>query len=278
MTFDAGAIEAKLTLDRAQFKAELAAARAEGDAFARRRFTAKLDVDATAPKASMASASAVYDTLRARLSQPIVVDVQTAGANAAILTTIGLLDKLHAKAGTIILPGGAGGGGRVGGGFFGLPRLFGGRVNLFGGILPGLLASIGTVHLLIDAFVELVAVILPATIAFGIFAAAAAPTVGDIATKMQQINTVVVATGKNIAPLTGAFTRMADAVRPSVYQLFGNALQIAGRNTGLFQQLAVGTGHVITDLAARFTLAATNGHGFNIFLANAVPDLAKLGD
>jgi hypothetical protein len=168
---------------------------------------------------------------------------------------------------------------RLGGGWLGwLGALRGTQVALFGGVLPGILGAVGGFHLLADAVLETIAVVGPAAIAFGAFAAAAAPVVGDITTQMKNLYTVTTATGQSIYPLTGAFQRMSDAVQPEVYQLFGQALSVANSKTGEFTDLATGAGQVLDVLGARMEVALTSGGGFNAFLSNAVSDLAKLGD
>jgi hypothetical protein len=146
-------------------------------------------------------------------------------------------------------------------------------IPLFGGA-----ATIAGWHLLTDVIVELGATILPAAIAFGAFGAVAIPAVQDLYQKFQNLQTVSTATGQNIPPLTGAFSQMADAAKPQVYQILGDALNIVGAKTGEFSKLAAGAGTVLDQLAARFTVAVTNGNGFNGFLRNAVSDLAKWGD
>lgn len=150
----------------------------------------------------------------------------------------------------------------------------GANISLFGGII----GTVSGFHLLADAVAEVIAVTVPAAIALGAFGVAAAPAVQDIVHQMQSLYTVTTATGQAIYPLSGVFQQVANAVRPEVYQLFGDAIRIVNRNTGEFQTLATGAGSVLDQLAGRFTVAATSGHGFQIFLANAVTDLAKLGD
>lgn len=152
------------------------------------------------------------------------------------------------------------------------------HVALFSGVLPGILGSVSGLHLLADAAIETAAVIIPASIALASFGVAAGPAIQDITHHLQALYTVSQATSQAVYPMTGAFTRVADAVRPQVFQLFGEALGVINHNTGTFMNLATSTGTVLDQLGARLEMALTSGNGFHIFLANATQDLAKLGD
>jgi hypothetical protein len=145
-------------------------------------------------------------------------------------------------------------------------------------LYSGVLGTVSGLHLLVDAVAEVISVVVPAGIALAAFGVAAAPTIGDIVTRMKNLYTVTTATGQVLYPMTGAFSAMADAVRPQVYQLFGDALLVVTRNAGVFTTLAKQTGTVLDQLGARLSAALTSGNGFNVFLRNAVNDVAKLGD
>jgi hypothetical protein len=155
-----------------------------------------------------------------------------------------------------------------------------GSIKLFGGALGAvpLLGSVGAVHLLTDAIVETAAVVGPAVIAFTAFGIAAVPAVQAIDLQMKNLNTVATALGVTIPGLSGGFQKAAAAVQPQVYQLFGDALYIAGQRGNAFVALAHSAGTVIDQLAARFTAAVTSGNGFGVFLRNATSDLSRLGD
>jgi hypothetical protein len=157
-------------------------------------------------------------------------------------------------------------------GQFGL--LFGGKFALFG----GLAGSIGVFHLLIDAVIEVAAVLIPAALAATAFGVAAADAATKVFHHMSDLHTVMDATGKSIPPLTDKFESMQEAVKPQVYQIFGDALNIMNQRGGVFQTMAVGAGNALTHLAARMTVAITQGEGLGLFLQNAVPNLAKVGD
>lgn len=97
-TFDAGSIEATLTLDRSPFQKGLKAAQAQATAFARRKYTAKLDVDTAAAQRKLDAVKAQLDAL-ARSSPSADVDADTAAAAAKLAAIQAQLDKLdHERA------------------------------------------------------------------------------------------------------------------------------------------------------------------------------------
>lgn len=163
-----------------------------------------------------------------------------------------------------------------------------GKTQLFGGVMtdaithvnlgiPAFIASASALHILADSALEVVAEVVPASIALAAFGIGAAPVIGDIATQMQSVFTVSRALNQNIYPLTGGFQALAKAVQPEVYSLFGDALEIVSSNMGKLQTLAVATGSVVDQLGARITAALTSG-GLDQFIKEAAPDLATLGD
>ena len=168
---------------------------------------------------------------------------------------------------------------RGAGGWFGLLT---GKVQLFGGVLtaagvPAVLATASGFHILIDAAIELAAVIVPATIALAAFGAGAAPTINDIQKKMQAVFVTSVALNQAIYPMSNSFKQFEAAVKPSVLQLFGEALVVVTQNTGLFQKIAVQTGQALDQLGARAAVALTSG-GMAAFLKQGPHDLAMIGD
>lgn len=146
------------------------------------------------------------------------------------------------------------------------------RISLFGG-----LAAIGGIHLLVDVIAEMLAVLIPATLALTAFGVAASDAVENVIRHFTSLHTVADATGQSIYPLTGALEKLHDAVQPGVYEVLGDALLVAKTRTGEFAKLAMGTTQVLDRLAAR-TSVALESAGVSRFLQNAVPDVAKLGD
>lgn len=163
-------------------------------------------------------------------------------------------------------------------GIFGLN----GELQLFGGALtsvgiPHVLSAATTVHLLTEAVVETAGTLIPAAIAFSAFGVAAVPTVKSIYQQMQNLYTISQATGTQVPGLTGNFSKMAAAVQPQVYQLFGEGLVFASKGTGALSVLATGAGKVLDDLGARFVAATTQGNGFKTFTEKATSDLSAWG-
>jgi len=157
-------------------------------------------------------------------------------------------------------------------GFYSFFSFLTGDVKLF----AGLLGTISTFHLLFDAILEVAIVWTTAAAAAAAFGVAAIPTVDKIYDHMKNLVTVSKATGQNIPPLTGAFTRLAEAVRPQVYQIFGDALTVMNTRTGLFAKLATDAGSVLEHFAARIAVALRSGGGLNQFLDKASQNLAGL--
>jgi hypothetical protein len=195
-------------------------------------------------------------------------------ASAALNDAAGAAAKLAAASAAVNALGRAGGGG----GFFSWLRNI--HIPLFGGAFskaPAFIAAASGIHLLTDATIEFLGVVVPASIALAAFGVAAIPNLQDIYGQLTNINVISQATGRNIYPLTGGFQAMADAVKPEVYQLFGDALVIAGHQTGVFTTLATSAGTVLDQLGARFVVAITQGRGFSGFLHNASSDLSGIG-
>lgn len=158
-----------------------------------------------------------------------------------------------------------------------------GHVTLFAGALesiglPAILASASGFHIMAESIIEVGATLIPAAIAFTAFGAVAVPTVTDLYKILKSTQTVSTAFATHIYPLTGGFQRLADSVRPDVYVLFGEALLIAGHNTGGFSEMVKGAGKALNDLGARFTSAIINGKASDKFFKDATNDLAGWGN
>lgn len=147
------------------------------------------------------------------------------------------------------------------------------KLPLFAGAM-GL--SVGVIHLGVDVLAEFLAVLIPATIAFGLFAAVGADTVTLLNQQFQTMNTVSRAMNQNLLPLSGTFQKMEKAAQPQVYALLGDALQVAAAKGGILRKAAFEAGAAVDQLASRATLALKNG-GLSAFFKDAVPDLSKLG-
>src|SRR6516162_9517209 len=114
MTFDAGAIEATLKLNRDQFDEELDAAEQRARDFEGKSYSAKLKVETGEADADLTSTEALYEALRENLSRSIHIDVKadTAKADAELEVTSLEADKLERK--RINIGSWFGGGGGIG--------------------------------------------------------------------------------------------------------------------------------------------------------------------
>jgi hypothetical protein len=171
----------------------------------------------------------------------------------------------------------AGTGGILGNAF----GILGTKVTLFGGLLQGLLPAwathISVMHIAADVLVELIAVWGGAAVAAGAFGVAASDAVQEVARRMTNLHIAADATTQSMYPLTGALETLHNAVRPEVYQVFGDALVVAKAHTGDFQKIVRETGPVVDQLAGRMTAALTSGTAFDIFTKNAKSSLLGLG-
>ena len=166
-------------------------------------------------------------------------------------------------------------GGAAGGLVGGLLGLAGRGISLFGGVLPGVLGSVGAIHLLIDGIAEVLAIVIPATIALAAFGFAASDAVNNIIRQFTNIHTVMDATGQVIPPMTNAMEQLHKAVQPQVYSMLGDALTIINNKAGEFAGIAKGAADALSYFAARATVAITS-QGMSGFLRNAVSDVSGL--
>jgi hypothetical protein len=201
------------------------------------------------------------------------VAAQLTGATAAVRVLQGAYGGLSSAA----RDAGRGAGDLAGGVAAGTQgvKLFGGALQ---GFLPDALSSVGVMHIMLDAALEIGAVWIPAGMAFGVFAVAAIGSVEAIVTHMTQLHTVMDATGAQIYPLAGGFKDLEASVKPQVYQLFGDALVVMSKNTGMFAGVAKATGTILDQLGARFTYAIESGGSMTQFWTTAEMDVNKLGD
>jgi hypothetical protein len=180
-----------------------------------------------------------------------------AGAIAQVEALKKSLDGLDSKT---VRVGVEGAGGVVGRGILGA---------LFGGIGLGALriGGMGALHWLIAGFAELAAVVIPATIAIGAWAAVWAQGATNVANHMQ----AVYATAESLANMGGqtagqmvglgdALQKAQNAANPDVYQALGAAIEVAREHSGGLVQAGLQLGRV-----------------FDTFSAKVVSDFAKGG-
>jgi cell wall-associated NlpC family hydrolase len=158
-----------------------------------------------------------------------------------------------------------------------------GHVTLFGGMFNNLnkylLSFVSGWHLLADAIFEVIAVWVPATIAFAAWGAAAAPDVKNVVTQFQNMGTAVAATGQKLNNFQGATKLFGDsmqmAVRPAVWNLVGDAIQVVNARSGAFVGFLKQMNPLVESLGARATVALKNG--FGNFLSNGAKMFYQLG-
>ena len=153
------------------------------------------------------------------------------------------------------------------GGWFGW---LGTKVALFGGLL-----SIGLWHIMLDAIIETIAMFALAAIgvlamaaAIGIFVGAATlaqDTLGRISDRLKAVYTAASATGQAIYPMSNAFDKLASVLRPEVWQLYGDALNLVGNHMGLIGPIAEKTGAFLDTLAAKIIVFVSNPAVQNTF-------------
>lgn len=160
------------------------------------------------------------------------------------------------------------------GGWFGLNS----QLRIFG----GLLGTVSAWHVVLDFLIEGIAVFVPAIAtmiagmtAFGIAGSDAGVAVYN---RIMAIHTASDALNATIPPMTGNLEKLHDQVRPQVWELYGDAIDVVHNKTGLFSQLAIATGNVVDRLAARLTVDLESGSkGLETFFGVGAANLAKLG-
>jgi SLT domain-containing protein len=158
-----------------------------------------------------------------------------------------------------------------------------GHVTLFGGMFNKLdtylLSFVSGWHLLADAIFEVIAVWVPATIAFAAWGAAAAPDIKSVVTQFQNMGTAVAATGKSLNNFKGETKLFSDnmqaAVRPAVWQLLGDAINVVNARSGAFVGFLKQMNPLVDKLGARATVALKNG--FGNFLSGGAKMFYELG-
>jgi hypothetical protein len=163
-------------------------------------------------------------------------------------------------------------------------RVLTAQVQLWAGFL-GSAAMIGEVaawHVALDGVIEVLALWVPALLTAGAgllgFGAAGYKSAKQIAEQMVNVYDVSTALQKTIPPLQKAMGGLADAVRPQVYELFGDALDALNTKSGVFSQLIQQTGVYLDRFAARVVVAMQQGGGgLATFFQTGEKDLALIG-
>lgn len=255
-------------------------------------------VSATIAQDSLAKVSAAIKSIPASLKVSLELDAasvvkfraEVAAVMASVKATV-VAGMALGGAGGAGGKGGSGGGGgwaaagaaAAGGWWGGFFRVLQKDMPLFGGLFGNMpvIGRISRLNLLLHGLVDLLIVLFPAVVTLGAgltaFGAAGFDAAKQVATQFQNLHTVSDALDTTIKPLTGNLERMHAVVRPQVFQLLGAGLNVAGKNTAIFNGLAVKTGGVLNDIAAKIDImVARSGPALTQFLKVGGFDLKQL--
>jgi hypothetical protein len=199
----------------------------------------------------------------------------------------------------------AGNAARTAGGLWGF---WGRQLTLFAGVFSGvpLLGHISVwalaLHTLLDFFIVLVPAVVAAGVALGAFAVAIEPAAKDVYNRFLGLHTALdaLSTGNGpisqatqhigflsdqmgtlnatMKPLPVSLRSLQTAMAPEAVTLYGAAINIVTRNTGLLQSIVKTTGTWVEDLAVKIQSALANrGSGLSQLINTAVNDLRILG-
>jgi hypothetical protein len=132
-------------------------------------------------------------------------------------------------------------------------------------------------HLMTEAVVESLAIWVPATIAAAAFGLTAAPTVEMVGKQLQNMNVAATGTGQAFKSLATQGQSLSSAVRPSVLETFGIALNAIQTHSGELGPDLAKLGGAFDQLAAKAAIAFSSSAGGN-FINQASDDLLKLID
>jgi hypothetical protein len=158
-----------------------------------------------------------------------------------------------------------------------------------GGAIAGFFSTWGTaIHWIVAGGSEILAVAIPATIALGAGALAAAEGAGWLADKMQGVFTATEATSSMLHQTTGSALGLKSSLQqaqtaadPGVYELLGAGLNIAKEAFGQFAQEGLDVVHVVDEFSAKMVLdLGPNGSvsgALDQLAGKGVSDLTQLG-
>lgn len=150
------------------------------------------------------------------------------------------------------------------------------------GTLP-ILGTVSGIELVLHGIMEFLAVFIPAvataTIGLVAWGLAAVQAGQQVFNQFKNISTVSNALNTTIPPLTGAFQRLGAAVRPQVFELLGEYLDMSSHSTGVLNKLIMETGQYLDHLFARIEVhsQASGGRGLAAFFDAGVKDLQLFG-
>jgi len=150
------------------------------------------------------------------------------------------------------------------------------KIAVFG----GLLGAVAVWHIILDTIIEFLAVLVPVTVAllagaaaFGIFLAVAtqaADTLGRVNDRAHAVYTATTALNQNIYPLTNSFDKLQTVIRPEVWELLGDGINLVSSNTGVLGKIAEAVGAVLDRFAAQIVEDLPG-------IEHALSDMARVG-
>lgn len=161
------------------------------------------------------------------------------------------------------------------------------RITLFAGafnaVLPEIASSVSVWHLATDWVVEFAAVLVPATVAVSAWGAVMAFVGADALTKFEAVATAATVTGEQIGSFNsklqggiGPLQKLQNYLNPTVWELYGDAINVADSKTGAFTNVVKAVNSVVEDLAARMTQAFSS-NGFASFINQGAADFQRFG-
>jgi len=150
------------------------------------------------------------------------------------------------------------------------------------GMMP-ILGSVSGIELVLHGLMEFFAVFIPAvaTATIGITAwGIAAYTAGkEVYEQLKNASTVSDALNQHVGPLKGSFQQLAAAVRPQVYELFGEYLDMSAHNSGALANLVTRVGGALDHMFATLEVhTAKGGSGLQNFFDAGIADFHLFGE
>jgi hypothetical protein len=267
--------------DDAQMEAKLASLSFQAAAIAKALRDVPIDFDAGPAIAKLGELTVMINLMRDELDK--LGDVGTAGSGLSAFA-LGL-EGVATKA--LIAKGAVGGLDSfisgAGGGWGALTS----KVTLFAGVLDNVLPSaitrVSGLHILLDWVAEFAAVLVPAAIDFAAWGSVMGFVLADAKTRFQATSEAASALGVRVGAFgqaTGAtigpLQKMQNELNPTVWEIFGDAVNVAKAKTGTFNNVIQGVNTVVEDLAARMTDAFKSA-SFGTILQNGITDFQRLG-
>jgi phage-related protein len=157
--------------------------------------------------------------------------------------------------------------------------------QLSGGLFgtAAILGTVSGIELVLHSVMEFLAVFIPAvaTATIGLLAwgAAAYQAGQQVFYQFKNASTVGQALNQTIAPLRGNFQALQNAVRPQVFELLGEYMDMSSHSTGVLNKLIQQTGTFLDHLFARLEVHSqmSGGKGLAAFFDAGIKDLQLFG-